>query len=62
MTGGPEEPKLIRVVGAAIVKDSKVLCAQRGTGKTLAGYWEFPGGKREKGETFQQCLEQPTLL
>lgn len=49
MTGGPEEPKLIRVVGAAIVKDGKVLCAQRGSGKTLSGYWEFPGGKIEEG-------------
>ena len=58
MTGGPEEPKLIRVVGAAIVKDGKVLCAQRGSGKTLSGYWEFPGGKIEAGETPQQALQR----
>ena len=58
MTGGPEEPKLIRVVGAAIVKDGKVLCAQRGSGKTLSGYWEFPGGKIEEGETPQQALRR----
>lgn len=58
MTGGPEEPKLIRVVGAAIVKDGKVLCAQRGSGKTLSGYWEFPGGKIEEGETTQQALQR----
>lgn len=50
MTAGPEETKLIRVVGAAIVKDGKVLCAQRGPGKTLAGYWEFPGGKIAGGQ------------
>ncbi len=58
MTGGPEEPKLIRVVGAAIVKDGKVLCAQRGSGKTLSGYWEFPGGKIEAGATPQQALQR----
>ena len=58
MTGGPEEPKLIRVVGAAIVKDGKVLCAQRGSGKMLSGYWEFPGDKIEEGETPQQALRR----
>lgn len=54
----PNKPKLIRVVGAAIVKDGKVLCAQRGPTKTLAGYWEFPGGKIEAGETPQQALQR----
>ena len=39
--------KIINVVGAAIVRDGAVLCAQRGPGKSLAGYWEFPGGKIE---------------
>ncbi|ATU21219.1 (deoxy)nucleoside triphosphate pyrophosphohydrolase [Bifidobacterium choerinum] len=54
----PNEPKLIRVVGAAIVKDGKVLCAQRGAGKSLAGYWEFPGGKIEAEETPRQALRR----
>lgn len=54
----PNEPKLIRVVGAAIVKDGKVLCAKRGDGKSLAGYWEFPGGKIEAGETPRQALRR----
>ena len=48
----------IRVVGAAIVQDGKVLCAKRGAGKTLAGAWEFPGGKIEPHETPQQALER----
>ena len=39
------ERKIINVVGAAIVINGTVLCAQRGPGKSLAGYWEFPGGK-----------------
>lgn len=58
MIAASEEPRLIRVVGAAIVKDGKVLCAQRGSGKTLAGYWEFPGGKIEVGETPRQALRR----
>ncbi len=43
----PTPRKTINVVGAAIVKDGKVLCAQRGEGRSLAGFWEFPGGKIE---------------
>lgn len=35
-----------------------MLCAQRGAGKSLAGYWEFPGGKIEAGETPQQALQR----
>lgn len=40
----------IEVVGAVIVRDGLVLCAQRGPGGSLAGRWEFPGGKVEPGE------------
>lgn len=50
--------RVIRVVGAAIVRDGKVLCAQRGEGKALAGAWEFPGGKIEPHETPEQALER----
>ena len=49
---------VIRVVGAAIVKDGKVLCAQRGENKSLANYWEFPGGKIEPHETPRQALHR----
>ncbi|GAB3863684.1 (deoxy)nucleoside triphosphate pyrophosphohydrolase [Nocardioides maradonensis] len=45
----------IDVVGAVIVHDGKILCAQRGTG-ALAGMWEFPGGKIEPGETHHDAL------
>ncbi|KFI99412.1 NTP pyrophosphohydrolase with NUDIX domain [Bifidobacterium porcinum] len=56
----PQEPqqRLIRVVGAAIMRDGTVLCAQRGSTKSLAGYWEFPGGKIEVHETPQQALQR----
>ncbi|MBQ8785897.1 MAG: (deoxy)nucleoside triphosphate pyrophosphohydrolase [Alphaproteobacteria bacterium] len=41
-----------------IVRDGKVLIAQRPQGKPLAGLWEFPGGKQEAGETIEQCLKR----
>jgi len=41
----------IEVVGAVIVRDGLVLCAQRGPGGDAGGRWEFPGGKVEPGET-----------
>jgi 8-oxo-dGTP diphosphatase len=52
------EKKNIYVVGAVIIKDNKVLCAQRGNSKTLPYKWEFPGGKIEKGETEKKALER----
>ena len=50
--------KRISVVGAVIVKDGLVLCAQRGPRGSLAGMWEFPGGKIEAGETSRDALER----
>jgi mutator protein MutT len=46
----------IDVAAAIIVKDNKVFAARRKPGTHLAGYWEFPGGKLEQGETPEQCL------
>ncbi|MBH0109783.1 (deoxy)nucleoside triphosphate pyrophosphohydrolase [Salinibacterium sp. NG22] len=48
--------KQINVVGAVIVREGLVLCAQRGTHGALAGMWEFPGGKIEAGETPRDAL------
>ncbi len=48
--------KLIVVVGAVIVRDGLILCAQRGPGGALSGMWEFPGGKIENGESPSQAL------
>lgn len=41
----------IRVVGAAIGQGQRCLVAQRGPSMSLAGKWEFPGGKVEPGES-----------
>lgn len=48
----------IDVVGAVIVRDGLVLCAQRGPDGSLAGKWEFPGGKVEHGESGGLALER----
>ncbi len=46
----------IDVVGAVIVRDGLVLCAERGPDGSLAGRWEFPGGKVEHGESGRLAL------
>ena len=49
--------RLLTVVAAALVdSDDRVLIAQRPAGKTLAGLWEFPGGKLEAGERPEEAL------
>lgn len=49
--------KLVLVVACALVDaDQRVLIAQRPEGKSLAGLWEFPGGKVEPGETPEAAL------
>ncbi|WKD61589.1 CTP pyrophosphohydrolase [Corynebacterium ciconiae DSM 44920] len=48
--------KTIRVTGAVLQRDGKILAAQRGQDKSLGGFWEFPGGKIEEGETPEQSL------
>ncbi|HEY4199086.1 MAG TPA: (deoxy)nucleoside triphosphate pyrophosphohydrolase [Devosiaceae bacterium] len=48
---------LLLVVACALVDaDRRVLIAQRPQGKSLAGLWEFPGGKIEAGETPEAAL------
>ena len=47
--------KTIEVVAAIIIKDGKVFATQRGYGE-WKGWWEFPGGKTEPGESPQEAL------
>ena len=49
--------RLILVAAVALIdRDGRVLLAQRPEGKSMAGLWEFPGGKVEPGETPEACL------
>ena len=62
VTDVPERHPAVHVVAAALVDaDGRVLLAQRPEGKHLAGYWEFPGGKVESGETPLQALQREVL-
>ena len=49
--------KIVTVAACALIDaDGRVLLAQRPEGKSMAGLWEFPGGKIEAGETPEQSL------
>ncbi len=49
--------KVLNVVaGALIDSDGRILISERPAGKNLAGFWEFPGGKIESGETAEDAL------
>jgi len=52
---------LKQVTAAVIIKNGKVLLTRRKQGEKLAGFWEFPGGKLEEGETLRSCLERELL-
>ena len=57
MTEKPsKKPLVIVVAGALVDADGRVLITWRPNGKEMAGLWEFPGGKIEKGETPEQAL------
>lgn len=57
MPGPHLERRHVTVVGAVIVRDGQVLCAQRGPG-AQEGLWEFPGGKVEPGESPAAALRR----
>ncbi|MEP3639297.1 MAG: (deoxy)nucleoside triphosphate pyrophosphohydrolase [Paracoccaceae bacterium] len=49
--------KVVLVSAVALIDvDGRVLLAQRPAGKSMAGLWEFPGGKVEQGETPEEAL------
>lgn len=48
-------------VGVLIDPDGRFLLTSRPQGKVYAGYWEFPGGKLEAGETVEQALRRELI-
>jgi mutator protein MutT len=48
--------KAIEVAAALVFRDAKLLITQRHPQAHLGGLWEFPGGKREAAETYEECL------
>ena len=48
--------QFLEVSAALIFRHGQLLITQRHANSHLGGCWEFPGGKREAGETFEQCL------
>jgi mutator protein MutT len=48
--------KAIDVAAGLVFREGKLLITQRHPEAHLGGLWEFPGGKREPGETFERCL------
>ena len=55
-SGKSPENCLIVVAAALIDRDGRLLVQQRPEGLSMAGLWEFPGGKIERGETPEQAL------
>ena len=57
--GGLISKPTIRVVAAVLYdRAGRVLIAQRPAGRPLEGYWEFPGGKLEAGESPESALRR----
>lgn len=52
----PPKPVLLVVACALLDTEGRILLAQRPEGKSMAGLWEFPGGKLDEGETPEAAL------
>lgn len=47
---------VIEVAAGLVEREGRILITQRKPGSHLAGLWEFPGGKREPAESWEDCL------
>lgn len=59
--GGIDRPVVEVAVGVLLRPDGAFLLTSRPEGKAYAGYWEFPGGKLEPGETVEQALRRELI-
>jgi mutator protein MutT len=55
-TSQPAGKPHVEVAAAIIFNEGQVLISQRDEKSHLSGYWEFPGGKREPDESFEDCV------
>ncbi len=56
--GGADRKQVLVAVGVLIRPDGAFLLTSRPVGKVYAGYWEFPGGTLEAGESVEQALRR----
>ena len=56
--GDKADLKVIEVAAGLVFRGGRLLITQRQAGTHLGGLWEFPGGKREAEETFEDCLRR----
>ena len=59
--GGPDRKEVAVAVGVLIAPNGDFLLTSRPDGKVYAGYWEFPGGKVEDGESVEQALRRELI-
>ena len=55
------EKKLVEVAIALVFRQGQVLISRRPAQAHLGGFWEFPGGKLEAGESPERCAEREVL-
>ena len=57
----PLSTKVIEVAAGVVFRDGRVLITQRRKDDHLGGLWEFPGGKREPDESYEDCLRRELM-
>lgn len=55
---GRTDPRRVSVAIAVVERRGRFLVCQRSADDDFGGYWEFPGGKRESGESWEACLRR----
>jgi 8-oxo-dGTP diphosphatase len=58
LAAGQAERKVVDVAVGVLMQGDRFLLTSRPEGKVYAGYWEFPGGKLEAGESVEQALRR----